>query len=200
MNKVLEKLKEMEKVIEKMKPEELRELLSITKVEEDQTSYENYATLERYVTSGDEKISEKHTYIEKKNLRNCGYYKWNDFFGLWVTKANGFIIMTNGVSSFSSHPEDGGYFQPQKEIKKESNIPVSFRVMRKDICKYTHECPHSFFDEESLNHAEQEMIDLLEEEFPTEICGKNILVYEGWGLRDLLLQAMIMGAWLERNK
>lgn len=201
---VLERLKKMQKELEKMSPEELSKKIKCVNGD-----YKYYAILERFCLSGDSEINEKHIIIPKKDLEDGEYYMGscrNSEYAIWAAKLNCFIYKrTKFGSSFPEtikHPEDDdGYdlFLPFRHLSARKEIPEHCRVTRKDLLSLTGECPFLFFSQETALEVTPEMVEVLERSFPEEQYG-DILWFEGWPLRNLFLHAMVMGAWIERNK
>lgn len=202
---ILEKLREMQVALDKMSPEELRRIDAGTKDD----SYVLYSTLERFILSGDDSISAKHTIIAKKDLKDLSYYQGecrNAEYALWVDNLGKFIYMREKFGDIFpetiNHPEDYDeydLFLPFREVSHWGEVPEKNRISKKELCKITGDCPHSFFNEDTQAQVTPEMIQLVEDNFPTDAYG-DIMTFEAWPLRLLFQQAMVMGAWLEKNR
>ena len=130
----------------------------------------------------------------------------NSEYAVWIKRIDKFVYIREKFGSkfpeTINHPEDDdGYdlFLPFSLIKSWKDVPEKNQVSVKDICEITGSCPHFFFSGETQELVTPEMKQIIEDQFPEKQYG-DILWFEGWPLRDILQQALVMGSWLEKKK
>jgi len=212
-NKVTENLKKMLDAVEKMTPEEVAERYEAVSKNIKPEDYKPYAKLEKYIVGKEIKgYGEAPRYLTKDCLKDLTYYMGecrNSEYAIWSEKLSVFIYKRSGnfegdyFIETIKHPQDddgADLFFPFRRVEDYKEIPEKSKVSIKEILKLQGDCPYFFFDHDTMKEVTPEMIQLVEDSFPTRAYGDDILWYEGWPLRDILQQAMVMGAWLERNK
>jgi len=208
---VKEYLEEMVEAVKKMPPEELAKLYKEKTKDIDPEDYKPYAQIENYIIGKHiNGYGEAPKHLSKNSLINFEYYKGgcrNAEYAIWSEKLSSFVYMrTKFGDTFAEaikHPEDDDGFDlffPFERIKHIKDVPEKNRVGIKEIHKLAGDCHYFFFDPETMKEVTPEMEKIIEDSFPVEHYGEDILWYEGWPLRKILLQSMVMGAWVEKNK